>query len=148
MANWIEINIHDYAAIRLAENAPTASLFTDMFEPFIAKGLPRYDLTITGEFEPLAGGAFGEAHGETEFHYTATGLNLDVAKVQIVRSENGFHLNGKSELLVWALPLIDQIMVAKGAAMIHALTVEYRGHGLCMPAWGGTGKTSTMAKRG
>ncbi len=45
-----------------------------------------------------------------------------------------------------ALPLIDRIMVTKGAAMLHCLTAAYRGHGLLIPAWGGTGKTSTMSK--
>jgi len=45
-----------------------------------------------------------------------------------------------------ALPLIDRLMVQKSAAMVHALTAEYKGHALMMPAWGGTGKTSTMSK--
>ena len=66
--------------------------------------------------------------------------------VQIFLDEDGFHLHGSVELMVMALPLIDRLMVNQGAAMIHALTVEYKGHGLAMPAWGGTGKTSTMAK--
>jgi hypothetical protein len=48
--------------------------------------------------------------------------------------------------LVIALPLVDRIMARRNAAMIHALTVDFRGLGLAMPAWGGVGKTSTMAK--
>jgi hypothetical protein len=37
-------------------------------------------------------------------------------------------------------------MVQRNAAMLHAMTVEYKGHGILMPAWGGSGKTSTMSK--
>jgi hypothetical protein len=37
-------------------------------------------------------------------------------------------------------------MVERGAAMIHAATVGYRGYGVALPAAGGTGKTSTVAK--
>lgn len=146
MSEWLEFDVHGRVAFRVAGSAPTAALFADIFAPFLTQGLNHYDLTITGEFESVPGGAFGEAHGETEFQYTDRALYLDSKDVQIILDENGFHLNGQSELLVMALPLIDQIAVTKGAAMIHALTVAYRGHGLNMPAWGGTGKTSTMAK--
>jgi hypothetical protein len=37
-------------------------------------------------------------------------------------------------------------MVSRGAAMIHAATVGYRGRAIALPAAGGTGKTSTIAK--
>ena len=77
---------------------------------------------------------------------TSKGIHLETPEVQILADEDGFRLHGKSELLVMALPLIDRLMVTRRAAMVHALTVEYKGHGLLMPAWGGTGKTSTMAK--
>ncbi len=146
MGEWLEFDIHGRVALRVASNAPTASLLADMFAPFATKGLNHFDLTITGEVESVPGGAFGEAHGETEFQYTDKALYLEASGVQVILDENGFHLNGQSELLVMALPLIDRIAVTKGAAMIHALTVAYRGHGLNMPAWGGTGKTSTMVK--
>ncbi len=148
MGEWLEFDIHGRVAFRVASSAPTASLFADMFAPFLTKtkSLNHFDLTITGQVETVPGGALGEAHGETEFHYTDKALYLESFGVQIILDENGFRLNGPSELLVMALPLIDRIAVTKGAAMIHALTVAYRGHGLNMPAWGGTGKTSTMVK--
>jgi hypothetical protein len=88
----------------------------------------------------------GAAHGETEYDYTETAVQLNASDVQILVEEGGFRLNGTRELLVSALPLIDRILVTRGVAMVHAATVDYRGHGICMPAWGGTGKTSTIAK--
>ena len=142
MTQWIEFNIHDRATMRVERNAPTAMLLRDIFAPFLAEGLGHYDLTITGRPEPLV----GAAHGETEYDYTETAVQLNASDVQILVEEGGFRLNGTRELLVSALPLIDRILVTRGVAMIHAATVDYRGHGICMPAWGGTGKTSTIAK--
>ena len=142
MRKWIEFNIHNCAAIRVAHDAPTASLLKDMFAPFLTEGLDHYDLTITGELEPLD----GATHAETDYQYTEKALYINAIKVQVLLDGDGFHLNGTRELLVTALPLIDRIMVTRGVAMIHAATVDYRGHGICLPAWGGTGKTSTIAK--
>ncbi len=147
MTKWIEFNIHNRLRMRIDEDTPTASLFVDMFRPFVTQDAPEHvDLTITGEMESLENGAYGEVHGQTEFKYTENGLHLEVVDTQIMVDGDGFRLHGKQELLVVALPLIDRIMVKRNAAMIHALTVDYRGQGLAMPAWGGVGKTSTMAK--
>jgi hypothetical protein len=49
-------------------------------------------------------------------------------------------------MLTTVLPVVDRVAASRGAAMIHAAYVDYRGHGVCMPAWGGVGKTSTVAK--
>ncbi|HEU0292985.1 MAG TPA: hypothetical protein VFR47_09630 [Anaerolineales bacterium] len=145
---WVKFNLHNIVKFRVNASAATAPLFKDMFRPFLTdEDIQHFDLTISGELEPLQDGAFGEAHGETEFHYNAEGVHLDALEVQVFRTpEGGFRLNGNRELLVMALPLIDRLMVQKNAAMVHALTVEYKGHALLMPAWGGTGKTSTMSK--
>ena len=144
---WIKFNIHDLVHLRVDSNAPTAEIFKDIFAPFLTDCDPEhFDLTIRGDLEPLVNGAYGEAHGETEFHYNDSGLHMHATDVQIFKENGGFRLNGHQELLVMALPLIDRIMVTKGAAMLHCLTAAYRGHGLLIPAWGGTGKTSTMSK--
>ncbi|HEU5100443.1 MAG TPA: hypothetical protein VFU22_15550 [Roseiflexaceae bacterium] len=142
MNDWIEFNIHNALTMRVARSAPTAALLKDIFAPFVTKGLTHYDLTIRGEIEPM----HEATHAETDYLYTDTAVLLNDIKVQAVRDGDTFRLNGSRELLVTALPLIDRILVMHGVAMIHAATVEYRGHGICMPAWGGTGKTSTIAK--
>ncbi len=144
---WIKFNIHDLVYFRVDSNAPTAEIFKDIFAPFLTdRDSEHFDLTIRGELEPLVNGAYGEAHGETEFHYNDSGLHMHATDVQIFKENGEFRLNGQQELLVMALPLIDRIMVTKGAAMVHCLTAAYHGHGILMPAWGGTGKTSTMSK--
>lgn len=142
MSDWIEFNIHDRASMRVAADAPTAPLFQEMFAPFRTTGLAQHDLTIRGTLEPLV----DAAHGEAEYRYTTTALHLLATNVQIILDEDGFRLNGARELLVSALPLLDRIVVTRGAAMIHAATVAYHGQGIALPAWGGTGKTSTIAK--
>lgn len=144
---WLKFNIHDLVRFRVDSSATTAGIFKDLFAPFLTdRDLDHFDLTIRGSLESLPDGAYGEAHGETEFHYNEHGLHMHATDVQIFKEDGTFRLNGQQELLVMALPLIDRLMVTKGAAMLHCLTVAYRGHGLLMPAWGGTGKTSTMSK--
>ncbi len=144
MKTWLEFNFHNCATMRVADDAPTASLLKDMFEPFLTSGLDqdRYDITVTGDLEPLQ----GVAYGEDTYQYTDRMVYIGPAKVQIVLDEGGFRLNGRGELLVWVLPLIDRVLATRNVAWIHAATVEYRGHGICLPAWGGVGKTSTIAK--
>lgn len=145
-SDWVEFDIHGICAFRVERKSGISALFMDLFKPFLSQGLDRFDLTISEEFEPLINGAYGEAHGESDFLYNEQGVYLENPNVQIFVDENGFRIHGKGELLVIALPLIDWMMVQRGAAMLHAMTVEYKGFGICMPAWGGSGKTSTMSK--
>jgi hypothetical protein len=142
MSDWIEFNIHNCAAIRVAKDAPTASLLRQMFAPFVTQGLDHHDLTITGEFEAVQ----HPSYGEHDYVYTASSLHINDTNVQIVQNGTGYRLHGKRELLVSALPIIDRILLSRGVAWIHAATVEYCGQGICLPAWGGVGKTSTIAK--
>jgi hypothetical protein len=140
---WLEFNFHDYATMRVARQAPTAALLTDMFAPFLTSQVAEHhDLTVTGRIVPIS----GVSYGETEYEYTDQSLFLKDSQVQILRDEDGWHLNGTRELLVSAVPLLDRILTTRGVAMIHAATVAYHGRGICIPAWGGTGKTSTIAK--
>lgn len=142
MKNWIEFDFHGRATMRVAEDAPTASLLKDMFEPFVTSGLPHHDVTVTGVVESLD----GVAYGEDTYQYTDSMVYISTAKVQVIAEDGGFRLNGRGEMLVWVLPLIDRVLAERGVAWIHAATVDYRGHGICLPAWGGVGKTSTIAK--
>jgi hypothetical protein len=139
---WVEFNIHDRAAMRVAEDASTASILRDMFAPFRTQGLERHDLTITDEFEPIV----DASHAEHEYRYTNSSLYLSGMKVQLVVGDGEYRLHGTRELLTAALPLLDKVLVSRDVAMIHAATFDYRGYGVAMPAWGGVGKTSTVAK--
>lgn len=139
---WLEFDIHGVAAVRVASDAPTSQQFEMMLAPFRTSGLERFDLEITSGFEPQD----DFAYAEDAYHYSDAILYLTGPQVQIVVDGKDFRLHGRRELLTSALPLIDRILVEHSVAMIHAATFEYRGHGVAMPAWGGTGKTSTIAK--
>jgi hypothetical protein len=139
---WLEFNIHDRAAMRVAEDAATASILRDIFAPFRTQGLEQHDMTITDEFEPV----LDASHAEHEYRYTDSSLYLSALKVQVVTGDGEYRLHGTRELLTMALPLLDKVLVDRDVAMIHAATFDYRGHGIAMPAWGGVGKTSTVAK--
>lgn len=144
MSKWFEFDIHGLASMRVAREVPTARLLAEMFAPFVIQGMERdaWDLTVTGDIDPLDGAAYGSA----AYRYTDTMVYLNDMAVQVVRKDDQFQLHGRREMLTMALPLLDRILVRHGAATIHAATVDYQGHGVCLPAWGETGKTSTIAK--
>ena len=145
MTDWLHFDLHGRARMRVEATAPTAALLGDMFRPFrvqstVDPSAPA-DITVTGKLETLRDLADAE-----DFRYTESALYLPSTNVQIVCENGGFRVNGTRELLVSVLPLVDRVMVTKGAAMIHATVVNYKGAGINMPAAGGVGKTSTMAK--
>ena len=143
MQRWIEFNIHDKVKMRVARQAPTAAQMKLMFAPFISDDpVGPHDLTITGELEPIVEGSYGEH----EYEFTDDALYMSDGKVQIVRHGDELRVNGTREMLTTVLPLVDRVATTRGAAMMHAAYVDYQGHGVCMPAWGGVGKTSTVAK--
>jgi hypothetical protein len=139
--NWFEFDIHGYASVRVAANAPSAAILVEILQPFAAEGLKDFDLTVTDAVKPM------EAYScaENRYRYTSTALSLRGAAAQVAIVEGGFHLSGRGELLTRALPLLDIVLARRGAAMIHAAAFEFRGSGIALPAWGGTGKTSAMA---
>jgi hypothetical protein len=143
MQRWIEFDIHGRVRMRVARQAPTARQMKEMFAPFIVDDpVGEHDLTVTGELEPIVEGSYGES----DYEYTADALYMSSGKVQIARHGHEYRVNGTREMLTTVLPVVDRIVTTKGAAMIHAAYVDYQGHGVCLPAWGGVGKTSTVAK--
>lgn len=140
--SWLELDIHGYASLRIARSAPSAAIFQEMFEPFVVEGLQNFDLTITEAGEPMNAAAYAE----DRYRYTSAAVYLRSARTQVALDGAGaFHLSGKGELLTSVLPIMDLILARRGAAMIHAAAFEYRGFGIALPAWGGTGKTSALA---
>jgi hypothetical protein len=103
---------------------------------------PQPDLFVSAPLEDVA----DLAHLENEYSYDENTLVMHAARAQVVHENGQFRLHGSSELLTSSLPLVDRLMVTKGAAMFHAATVEYKGLGVALPAAGGTGKTSTISK--
>ncbi len=141
--SWIEFDVHGYASLRVARTAPSAAIFREMFEPFSVEGLQNFDLTITETAEEID----NPAYADDRYRYSSSAVYLKTARTQVVLDGAGcFHLSGKGELLTSALPIMDVILARRGAAMIHAAAFEYRGYGIALPAWGGTGKTSVLAE--
>jgi hypothetical protein len=143
MERWLAFNIHDRVRMRVSRRAPTAAQMKIMFAPFIdGDAVGPYDITVTSELEPIAEGS----NGDHDYEYNDDSLYMTDAKVQIARHGRELRINGTREMLTTVLPLVDRVATTRGAAMIHAAYVDYQGHGVCMPAWGGVGKTSTVAK--
>jgi hypothetical protein len=142
MDEWVEINIHDTLAMRVARGAAAADRFQETFSPFLTSGLPYHDMTIGEEIEPLP----TAARIKRQYRYTSSALHNLREGWQIRVDESGYHVRGEGDLLPVALPLIDSLLVRRGMAMVHAGAVECRGRGVCLAATGGTGKTSSVAK--
>jgi hypothetical protein len=114
-----------------------------MFADFLTDaGDGPFDLTVTGETQAVNGAAYAD----DAFSYTPSTICLRTPRLQIIRNGTGMRLNGPGELLTTVLPLLDRILVERDIAMIHAATVSINGHGVALPAAGGVGKTSTIAK--
>src|SRR3954447_6270844 len=146
-SDWQQFDMHGLLRMGVHKSAPTAAQAATMFAGFTddtATGMPAdgFDLTVTGEFDSITGVAFAE----DDFAYRHDAILLRTPKLQILRAGSSFRLNGGGELLTTLVPLIDRLMVERGAAMIHAATVTIDGKGFALPAAGGVGKTSTIAK--
>jgi hypothetical protein len=141
-SSWLMFDIHDRLGIRVDRAAPTASLLEDMFQCFRTEQSVPDHLTISEAFEAVGSPSFLE----NDYIYSDMSLEMRAAKVQVVSDGDRFRLHGSGELLTSTLPLIDRMLVQRSVGMIHAATVCYGNHGIALPAAGGTGKTSTMAK--
>lgn len=135
-------DIHGRLGMRVEASAPTAPQLAEMFAPFRTEAVDGIDLTVAAAGRELE----HPAHAEEELRYNAHGLYMTGSAVQIEREGGGFRISGTRELLTTVVPLVDSLLVRRGLAMIHAATFDHRGSGIAMPAAGGTGKTSTMAK--
>jgi hypothetical protein len=140
---WLSFDLHGRARMGVARGAPAASQLRTMFADFLTEsGDGPFDLTVTGEIDPVR----GVAYGDSAFTYAPDAICLRTPRLQIFRDGTGMRLNGPGELLTTVLPLLDRILVERDVAMIHAATVSINGRGVALPAAGGVGKTSTIAK--
>lgn len=144
----VDFDLHGLLHMSVDASAPAVLQLADMFACFRTDTPPltradgRPDLFVSAPPEDIA----DLAKMETEYSYDERSLLMHAARAQVVDDDGQYRLHGSSELLTSALPLVDRLTVTKGAAMFHAATVEFRGHGIALPAAGGTGKTSTIAK--
>jgi hypothetical protein len=139
---WLDFDVHGRVGLRVAADSPTAAQMETMLACFrTANGVPA-DVIVTGPLESTQ----EAAELDDELAYSDNAVTFLREHVQVVREQRAYRIHGRGELLTALVPILDRAMVERGAAMIHAATVAYRGHGVALPAAGGTGKTSTVAK--
>lgn len=141
-SRWLRFDLHGKVGVWVERNAPAALQLRAMLACFATDGPVAPDVRVSVAPEEM----LNPASLEDELRYTADAVSFVEAGVQIVQDGERFRIHGAGELLTSVVPILDRAMVRSGAAMVHAATVAYRGHAVLMPAAGGTGKTSTVAK--
>lgn len=142
LGEWLHFDVHGRIGIRVAANAPAAMQLQTMLAAFASGQDVPDDIVVSAPFEPMPDAAVLE----DELAYSEDAVRFMRDRVQICVDGERFRIHGPGELLTALVPVLDRAMVTRRAAMIHAATVGYRGHAVAMPAAGGTGKTSTVAK--
>ena len=142
IAGELHFDIHGRLGLRVDAQAPAAAQLSTMFAGFAVDYEVPPDVVVDGRLQVL----HGASHLENELRYTDRAVDILHGGVQVERAGGRTVVHGRGELLTTVLPLVDLAMVGRGAGMIHAATVAYRGRAVALPAAGGTGKTSTIAK--
>ena len=138
----MRFDLHGRVGIEVDPDAPGADQLADMFASVLTEHPVRGDLRVTGEHPVLD----SPSSVEDELLYTDHTVIDRRQDVGVTRTPDGFVVSGRGELLTTVVPLIDHLMTSRGAAMIHAATLDVDGIGVALPAGGGTGKTSSVAK--
>lgn len=139
---WWSYDVHGRVGLCVDRDAPAALQLRTMLACFATDRTVPCDIAVSKNPEPMV----DPSVLEDDLRYTEDAVLFVEESVQIVRDAEQFRIHGPGELLTSLVPVLDRVMVQRGAAMIHAATVGYRGHAILMPAAGGTGKTSTVAK--
>ena len=139
---WLNFDLHGIVGVRVHAAAPAALQLRTMMGSFAVDHEVPGDIVVGADLELMLDAAVLE----DELAYNDSAVHFRRSHVQVVHEGSQYRVNGPGELLTTVLPLLDLMMASRGAAMIHAATVGYRGHAIALPAAGGTGKTSTMAK--
>lgn len=139
---WFNFDFHGLVGVRVQAEAPAAMQLCTMMKAFAVDHPVAADVEVSAKHELM----LDAGQVEDELRYSKHAVHFRRPDVQVVTDEDRFRVHGTGELLTTVLPLLDVAAVRKGAGMIHAATVGYNGHAVALPAAGGTGKTSTIAK--
>lgn len=135
-------DIHSIVGIDVDPGTPGEPQLRDMLAPFAGQSLAAKRISVGGTITPGS----GHSHAEDAYRFTADSLYIPADRVQVRETPVGYRVEGAGELLTSIIPLLDRLCVGEETAMIHAAVVDFRGAGVLLPAWGGVGKTSTVAK--
>jgi len=139
---WLYFDVHGRVGIRVEAGAPTARQLSTMLACFRTDREVPPDIVVSRTAQTLPEAAWLE----NDFCYTDSALSFPDERLQVECGKASWHVRGPGELLTSLVPVLDRCMVERDSAMIHAATVAYRGLGIALPAAGGTGKTSVIAK--
>lgn len=140
---WTWFDIHDSVTVRVVRWCPAERQLREMLRPFL---VPAQERTADISVGTAPVRLLEPSYGEHAYRFTESAVEVVDQQIQVGKDRDGFSLSGSGELLTALVPLIDRVAVLNGAAMVHAAMVSIGGVGVCLPAWGGVGKTSTVAK--
>jgi hypothetical protein len=139
-------DIHGLVGIDVDPGTPGEPQLLDMLAPFLcadkADATSKVRIRVTGEAIELT----TPSRAEHAYRYTDDTVSVPRDRVTVRVTDDGFTVAGSGELLTAVIPVLDRLCVQQDTAMVHAAIVDYQGAGVFMPAWGGVGKTSTVAK--
>ena len=135
-------DVHGLVGIDVAPGTPGEAQLRDMLAPFLGPSRAPLRLRVSAEITDVS----DQSHAEDAYRFTADSLYIPADRVQVQEIREGYSIQGRGELLTAVIPLLDRLSIKENAAMIHAAVVDFRGSGVLLPAWGGVGKTSTVAK--
>lgn len=138
----LSFDVHGLVAVHVEPGTPGAPQLQDMLAPFVGESTAPRQLRVSARYSTFA----DRSHAEDAYRYTDESLFIAEDHVQVVQIDEGYRVEGQGELLTAVIPLMDRLCVEAKTAMVHAAIVDYRGSGVLLPAWGGVGKTSTVAK--
>jgi hypothetical protein len=79
---WLSFDIHGRVRVGVAKHAPTAAQLCTMFADFLTdESDGPFDLTVTGETQPVQEAAYAE----DAFSYTPSAICLRTPSLQIIR---------------------------------------------------------------
>ena len=139
-------DIHSLVGIDVEPDTPGEPQLLDMLAPFICADKADSKAEVRIRVNGAAVDLPTPSHAEHAYRYTADTVAVPRDRVTVRRTDEGFTVSGSGELLTAVIPVLDRLCVQQDAAMVHAAIVDYQGAGVLMPAWGGVGKTSTVAK--
>lgn len=139
---WFSFDVHGRVGIRVEADAPTARQLNTMLHCFSSDHDVPGDIVVGRSLAALPEAGWLEH----DFSYTPDAISFPDERLQVERGQSGWRIRGAGELLTTLVPVLDRCMVERGVAMIHAATVSHQGMGIALPAAGGTGKTSVIAK--
>lgn len=140
--NSLSFDIHGLVGVHVEPGTPGEAQLRDMLSPFVGDSLAASRLHVGADYSSFA----DQSRAEDAYRYTDKSLFIPEDRVQIVQTDEGYRVEGRGELLTAVIPLLDRLCVQEKTAMVHAAIVDFGGAGVLLPAWGGVGKTSTVAK--